>query len=229
MSRPSTTSPRAFKSNGTESRRLDRIESDNKDPRWAKLFLEGVARSVARLPRESLTELRIRDGMNWTPAVAKRVRQFVAHREAREYSMSLLAKSTQNGATLAQRLDRKGYDADLVAKTIAELKSDGWLNDDTHATIRASSVSRSRRGLSVDSLSQLLESEGIDQVRASREGRRVAGTPQAKHLAIAMAREALANRGKKHPLTVAGALLHRGMDADTIRSALRQEGIDFDE
>ena len=119
MSRPSTTTSRP---RAPASRKVERIESDSKDPRWAKIFVDGVTRAVVRLPRESLTELRIRDGMAWTAAVSKRVAQFTTRREAREYSMGMLARSSQNATTISRRLERRGFDSVVINETIALLK-----------------------------------------------------------------------------------------------------------
>ncbi len=224
MSRPSATTSRK-----ASARKVERIDSDSKDPRWAKIFLKGVTRAVARLPRESLTELRIRDGMSWTSAVAKRVAQFTTRREAREYSMGLLARSTQNGTTIARRLERRGFDSAVVDETIAQLTADGWLNDDTHAAVRADSVSRSRPGASEDFLSQSLEWEGVDSARAQREARRVASNPDSRKKALAIARKAICERGRRSALAVAATLLRKGIESAIIEDALRKEGIDFDE
>lgn len=208
---------------------IDRIESDAKDPRWAKVFLAGATRAAARLPRESLTELRIKEGGAWTEALAKRVHAFVIHRDAREYAMGLLARSTQNAATITVRMNRKGFESSVVAKTITDLKADGWLNDDTHAALRAESLTRQRRGLSQESLEGMLEGEGVDAPRASRESKRVAGSAQAKRAAFEIARKAIAQRGKKNAYTVATALARRGMDTDIVTAALRSEGFDVEE
>ena len=226
MSRPSATTSRT---RVPASRKVDRIESDSKDPRWAKIFVDGVTRAVARLPRESLTELRIRDGMSWTAAVAKRVAQFNIRREAREYSMGMLARSSQNATTISRRLERRGFDSVVINETIALLKADGWLNDDTHAVIRADSVSRSRPGLSEDFLSQSLEWEGVDSARAQREARRVAGNLDSRKQALALARKAIRERGRRTALAVAATLLRKGIESTIIEDALRKEGIEFDE
>ncbi|MSR69785.1 MAG: hypothetical protein EXS17_05515, partial [Phycisphaerales bacterium] len=195
---------------------IDRIESDAKDPRWAKVFLEGVTRAIARLPRESLTELRITEGASWTATLAKRVNLFVIHRAAREFAMGLLARSTQNATTITARMTRKGFESSVVAKTIVDLKADGWLNDDTHAALRAESLTRQRRGLSQESVAGLLEAEGVDAPRASRESKRVAGSAQANRAALAIARTAIAKRRKKSVFAVAAALARRGMDTEII-------------
>lgn len=226
MSRPSTTTSRP---RVPASRKVDRIESDSKDPRWAKIFVDGVTRAVARLPRESLTELRIRDGMSWTSSVAKRVSQFITRREAREYSMGMLARSSQNATTISRRLERRGFDSVVINETIALLKSDGWLNDDTHAVVRADSVGRSSPGLSEDFLAQSLEWEGIDSARAQRESRRVAGNPDSRKQALELARKAIRQRGRRSALAVAATLLRKGIESAIIADALRKEGIEFDE
>ena len=224
MSRPSATTSRKV-----SNRKVDRVESDSKDPRWAKIFVNGVTRAVARLPRESLTELRIQDGMSWTATVAKRVEQFTTRREAREYSMGMLARSTQNGTTIARRLERRGFDSSVVHETIALLKADGWLNDDTHAEVRADSVGRSRPGMSEDFLAQSLECEGVDSARAQREARRVTGNPESKKRALALARKAIRERGRRNALAIAASLLRKGIESAIIEDALRKEGFEFDE
>ncbi|MSQ91307.1 MAG: hypothetical protein EXS01_07960, partial [Phycisphaerales bacterium] len=211
------------------TQKIDRIESDPKDPRWAKIFLTKTPRSVARIPRESLTELRLREGAAWTAPLAKRVAQFVAIREARAYAMGLLAKATQNGTTISQRMERRGFDARTVLSTVRDLKADGWLNDDTHAALRAESLTRQRRGLSQESVAGLLEAEGVDAPRASRESKRVAGSAQANRAALAIARTAIAKRRKKSVFAVAAALARRGMDTEIITAALRSEGFDVEE
>ena len=208
---------------------IDRLESDGKDPRWAKVFLEGSTRAVARLPRESLTELRVREGAAWTAALARRVREFVTHRDAREFAMGVLARSSHNAATISARLTRKGFDDAVVSRTVSELKTDGWLNDDVHAAIRAESVTRQRRGLSQESLEILLEAEGIDAPRAARESRRVAGSAHAMREALALARRAIAKRGKRTAYAVATNLARRGMDTEVVSQALRAEGWDLEE
>lgn len=224
MSRPNATPSRS-----ASTRKVERIDSDAKDPRWAKIFVKGVTRAIARLPRESLTELRIRDGMSWTATVSKRVARFTTRREAREYSMGMLAQRTQNGTTIAQRLERRGFETAVIDETIAQLKEDGWLNDDTHAVVRADSVSRSRPGTSEEFVSQSLELEGVDSARAQREARRVAGSADSQRQALALARKAIRERGRKSALAVAATLLRRGIDGVIIQDALRREGIDFDE
>ncbi len=222
MSRPSAPPRRR-----SSVRSLERIQTDTKDPRWVKLFVEGSTRAAARIPRESLTELRITDGMRWTAAVDARVKSYGARREAREFSMGALAKRTHNSTTLADRLTRRGFDRAIVDATVLEMKADGWLDDDAHAESRAHAVHRQKRGLSVENLAHVLEFEGVDQTRAAREGRRVAGSVGARREALALARATIAKRGKKSALAVAGALERRGMDPFVIEEALRLEGIDF--
>lgn len=194
-----------------------------------KIFLDRTTRAAARLPRESLTELRIKEGASWTPTLAKRVSAFVIHRDAREFAMGLLARSSQNAATMTLRMTRKGFESSVIAKTLSELKADGWLNDDTHAAVRAESLTRQRRGLSQESLEGMLEAEGVDAPRASRESKRVAGSAQAKRAAFEMARTAISQRGKKSAYAVASQLARRGMDSDIVTAALRSEGFDVEE
>lgn len=228
MSRPGDT---AMKSNAKvpAARVVERIETDAKDPRWAKIFLAGTARSIAKLPRESLTELRIRDGMKWTATVAKRVSQFVTSRQAREYSMGLLARASQNATTITQRLERRGFAPAIIAATVAQLVADRWIDDDAHAAVRAESISRTRPGASSTFIAAALHWEGVDENRAQREGQRIGDSAQSQRQALVVARKAIRERGRKNPMAIANTLLRRGIDAAIIESALQHEGIDFNE
>jgi|GEM_PF-719970 len=228
MSRPAATALKSI-ARSPAARVVERIESDAKDPRWAKIFLKGSARSVARLPRESLTELRIRDDMKWTTTVAKRVRQFVTSREAREYSMGLLARASQNATTIARRLERRGFEPAVIVATVAQLVADRWIDDDAHAAVRAESIGRTRPGASAKFIAKALHWEGVDENRAQREGQRIGGSAQSQRQALVVARKAIHERGRKNPMAIANALLRRGIDGAIIEDALRQEGFSFDE
>ncbi|MSR27952.1 MAG: hypothetical protein EXS03_00015 [Phycisphaerales bacterium] len=211
------------------ARRIARLVTDERDPRWVKVILEGSKRAVARLPRESLTELRIDEGRAWTAAVQKRVGGFVAHRQAREAALGLLAKSSHNTATMVRKLETLGFERSVVERTAAELSLDGWLDDDTHAETRARSLNRRRPGLSEEAAAGLLEADGIDARRASREARRIANDTVSRRSALEMAKRTILRRGTRSALSIAGSLARRGIDQEIIRDALAANGVTIDE
>ncbi len=209
--------------------RIQSLDSDPRDPRVVRVVLAGQTRAVAQLPRESLTELRLAEGLAWTAAVARRVAAFTAHRKTRELSLKCLAQRSHNATTLGAALSRRGVDEGVVARVLAELVKDGWLNDERHAESRALSLGRRHPGISADAAAALLESDGVDAPRAWTHAKRIARDEALCAVALARAVTALRGRGSRHPLAVAASLARRGIDRTIIERALRQEGIDAEE
>ena len=207
---------------------VEALPPDSKDPRWVRVLVTDAARAVARLPREALTEMRLDVGTAWTPATAKRVQDFVAHRQAREAALGLLAKSAQSAASIKQRLTARKFNAAIVAKVTEELTEDGWLNDDRHAEDRAGSLAAKRPGLSEDAAAGLLEAQGVDRTRALRHGLRVSADSESRSSGLDLARRAIRARGKKSAYAVATMLARRGVDEAIIMDALAKEGFDVE-
>ena len=191
-----------------------------------RVRLAGSAKAVARLPRESLTELRLAEGAAWTPALAKRVHEFVSHVDAREAALKCLAQRSHNAATLGPELARKGIAEEVASRVLAELTRDGWLNDERHAEERARTLGARHPGLDEEAATAALEGAGLDSTRARRHAQRLARDENLRGAALASVVKALRARGRRSPLAIAGAFARRGVDQTIIEEALRQEGFD---
>jgi len=67
--------------------------------------------------------------MEWNSRLQLTLAQEDAFFCAREAAYSLLAASAKSEAQITTALERKGFDADTVAKTVALLRTQGYLND----------------------------------------------------------------------------------------------------
>jgi len=208
---------------------VDRIESDPKDPRLARIMLEGTTRSVATVGRELLSTLGIREGIAWTAQLEERVRAVQAERDARSHALSMLARSSQSAESIRRALLRRGVLAEIVESTVKSLVADRWIDEESHAALRADRLSAARPGASEAHLSEALEHEGIIEPLAVREARRVAGGADSAARALSLARAAIKRRGRRTVVAVAQSLIRKGFDASIIKDAMRREGFDCDE
>lgn len=208
--------------------RIERIESDPRDPRIARILVEGAARPVATVGREVLLELSVREGSRWTAALAARVAAAKAQRQARTLALAMLARSSQNAHSLRRGLMRRKVEASVAEQAIATLRADRWIDEEAHAALRADRIAASRPGAGREHIAALLAQEGIPEALASREAQRVAGGTTAATEALRAARAAIQRRGRRSALSVAQSLVRKGFDTSIIAAAMRREGFECD-
>lgn len=207
---------------------IERIETDPKDPRLARIKIAGTSRCVATVGRETLTGLGIREGIRWTSQLQTRVRSAQAERDARSHALAMLARASQSAESIRRALLRRSIPSDIVERTVASLVADRWIDEEAHASLRADRLSASQPGACETHLMQALGNEGIVESLAVREARRVAGSAESAARALSLARSALQRRGRRTALAVAQSLARKGFDPTIIADAMRREGFDCD-
>jgi SOS response regulatory protein OraA/RecX len=207
---------------------IDRIESDPRDPRLARIFLVGAKRVETTVGREVLAALGIREGSRWTTQLQSRVRNAQVEREARSHALAMLARASQSAESIRRALLRRRIAGDIVERTVESLVADRWIDEEAHAALRADRLSVSRPGACEAHLSEALTQEGICEQLAQREAHRIAGSAESAAHALSIARTALQRRGRRTALAVAQSLLRRGLDPSIIADAMRREGFDCD-
>jgi len=207
---------------------IDRIESDPKDPRFARLFLAGAKRPEITVGREVLAALGIREGSRWTIQVQSRVRTAQAERDARSHALAMLARASQSAESIRRALLRRRIAEDIVERTVKSLVADRWIDEEAHAALRADRLAASRPGACEAYVNEALTQEGICEGFAQREAHRVAGSAESSARALSIARTALQRRGRRTALAVAQSLLRKGLDPSIIADAMRREGFDCD-
>lgn len=207
---------------------IERIETDPKDPRLARIMVAGAPRSVAIVGRETLTALGVREGIRWTVQLEARVRSVQAEREARSCALAMLARASQSAESIRRALLRRRVTAEVVERTVASLVADRWIDEEAHAALRADRLSAARPGACETHLMEALGNEGIPESLALREARRVAGSADSAARALSLARTALQRRGRRTAMAVAQSLVRKGFDPSIIADAMRREGFDCD-
>jgi len=207
---------------------IERIETDPKDPRLARIMVGGATRSVATVGRETLSALGVREGIRWTAQLETRVRNAQAERDARSHALAMLARASQSAESIRRGLLRRRVAQDIVERTVESLVADRWIDEEAHAALRADRLSTSRPGACEAHLTEALGNEGITEPLALREARRVAGSAESAARALLLARTALQRRGRRTAVAVAQSLARKGFDPSIIADAMRREGHDCD-
>ncbi|MBM4008041.1 MAG: hypothetical protein FJ285_00405 [Planctomycetes bacterium] len=218
----------ARRTNRQKASMIERIATDPKDPRLARILVAGGKRAVAIVGRETLAALGVREGIRWTAQLETRVHRAQQEREARSYALAMLARASQSAESIRRALVRRRFAQDIVERTVASLVADRWIDEEAHAALRADRLAASRPGACETYLTEALGSEGITESLALREARRVAGSAESAARALSLARSALQRRGRRTPLAVAQSLARKGFDPSIIVNAMRREGFDCD-
>jgi SOS response regulatory protein OraA/RecX len=190
---------------------IARITPDRSAPIWAHVIVG--RRRVAKVPAARVEGLGIRVGAVWTPALKESAVLATETLRAKLRAIALLKVRDRASAELASRLARAGFSKPAAAAAIAELKSEGLLNDQKLAA-HAAEVAASK-GLSSAAVKQRLAKLGLaaatlpgdDLARATQEARNRAATLPESLSVPASYRRVLA------------ALARLGYDEDVAREA----------
>jgi len=200
-----------------------------RDPNLRSLFIDGKRAAVVR--GADVETLGLREGEAWTDEMATRLIALAALDAARRAALRLLAFRARSRADLRDRLIEKEHDAAIVDEVLHELESHCWIDDAALARDLIEEITRNapagRPLLEKKLRAHKLNDETI--VAAIENHERDAGDePPGDEAddALAFARTSLTKLGSLDAETaarrVAGALMRRGFDEQTVRDAILQ-------
>ncbi|HRP63371.1 MAG TPA: regulatory protein RecX [Phycisphaerales bacterium] len=195
------------------------------DPNMRRIKVNG--RIAAKLSASDVESLGLAVGKGWNARLAKQVKELVELGGARWDAMNMLGRRQLSSGELRERLMRREYSAAIVARVLASLKADGWIDDTEFARAIARSLCERKPAaerLIVAKLAKRLipEDAALRAARETLEGHEA--VDEAKKLIAARARTMKGLNAATQTRRLAGALARRGYDEETIRVALHQSG-----
>lgn len=181
-----------------------------------------------RVDAEELTRLGLEPGFVLAAPVLARLEQRDAHRRARETALRLLGGRPRSTAELRARLRRAGVALELAASVIADLASEGYLDDLEFArawvrsrlAVRPCGTLRLRSELREKGVAVSLIEQAIREVYGEEEAA-VAEERRARDLAERRLRAYARLAWDVRVRRLAGLLRRRGFAAPTIARVLR--------
>lgn len=182
-------------------------------------------RRVASLRRASVEAIGLKAGLPWNSAVAAATKSAISAERAHRDAMMLLSRRPYSKVELAARLAKRGHDADVVARIVAEAERDGWLDERAYARdIVRGAISRKPAGRKL--IEQKLRKRGVAFDAAQAAVREAAKHQDDRQSAYELGRRRLATMGCAAPHTalrrVAGLLARRGFEEDAVEAALER-------
>lgn len=107
--------------------KITEISPQKKQKNRCNIYADG--QFVLGITEHTAAQYGLHTGMEWNSRLQLTLAQEDAFFCAREAAYSLLAASAKSEAQITTALERKGFDADTVAKTVALLRTQGYLND----------------------------------------------------------------------------------------------------
>ncbi len=199
------------------------IKPTAQDP--ARYTIRAGGKVVATLAESSVKRLGLSVGAAWTDALAAEVREAAARDKALRDAMRSVGRRAQSRGMLAERLQRRGYDADDVGRVLDQLEARGLIDDEAFGrlVVRAELHRKAagERLLRHKLMQKKVPRELIDGVLAEE----LAGRDAVAE-ARALAERRLATRALQRLDAPArqrrawSLLARRGFDVETIKAAL---------
>jgi SOS response regulatory protein OraA/RecX len=196
--------------------RIEALRTAARDPGRVALIVQGER--VGELRRETAEALGAREGAAWTAALERRVREAMQTEACRADALRRLGRRDMTRAMLTERLAAR-WPAALAERIVAELTTEGWINDRGYAQRRAESL-QVRAPLAPEAMQARLEGEGVPASLARSTAR---AATAATDLDAEVRR--LQSRGRG-AAAIARALGRGGFDSDTILAALHRAGLE---
>ena len=133
----------------------------------------------------------------------------------RERALRHLARREHARSQLAAKLAREGFEATLVASTLDELESDGWLDESRFIESRLDEWLR-RPAHGRTWLLGRLEKDGVDRAEAEAALSDLY-PPEAERAAARRVACSLATAPRATPRRIAAGLARRGFDEEIVR------------
>jgi regulatory protein len=201
--------------------KITAIEPQERHRGRVNVFVDG--RFALGLFEEVAAVLGLRVGQEVTPDRLAEMAAAETRRRAREDAYRLLSFRSRAEREIADRLRRKGYDETVVAETVENLRTSGFLNDETFATdwVEARGRTRGNRAIAHE-----LRQKGVDAETAARalSESRDEETERASARAAAIKKVGLrpVDRSREARARLAAFLQRRGFGWDTIRPVLNE-------
>ena len=199
--------------------RITALEPQQKREGRVNVFIDG--KFALGLFEDVVLTLGLRLGQQITPERLGEIGQAETLRKAVEDAYSLLSFRARAEKELADRLQRKGYEANVVAQVLLKLRAAGYLNDESFAR---SWVAQRGNTLGRRALSHELRLKGVDndtvvQTLADAKSDEAEGET-ARRVAIRKVGEDPSDKSREARAKLAAFLQRRGFGWDTIRPIL---------
>lgn len=211
--------PRSPKLRGTGENRITALEAQQKREGRVSVFIDG--KFAIGLFDDVVLNLGLRIGQQITPERLEEIAQAETLRKAIEDAYNLLSFRSRAEKELADRLQRKGYEEDVIAQVVEKLRAAGYLNDEVFAQswVEGRGKTRGRRALGYELRQKGVASETISQALAEAKSDE-AEQDAARLAAVRKVGERPSDRSREARAKLAAFLQRRGFGWDTIRPIL---------
>lgn len=201
--------------------RITALEAQQKREGRVSVFIDG--KFAIGLFDDVVLTLGLRIGQQITPERLEEIARAETLRKAIEDAYNLLSYRSRAEKELADRLQRKGYEEDVIAQVLEKLRSAGYLNDEAFARswVEGRGKTRGRRALTHELRQKGVDSETVSRTLADaksddgeQESARLAAVRKVGEHPLDGSREARAK--------LAAFLQRRGFGWDTIRPVLAE-------
>ncbi len=179
-----------------------------------------------------VAQFRLREGLELSAEQVAQIAAGELRQEVFDKAMALLGRRLHARAELKRKLMRLEYGEAVIDGVLDDLTQLGYLDDARFATVKASSAAKNRHHGKNRARVDLLKS-GVDRETARRALEDVYDAHDSLAVARQLAQKQAPRLRRLHPLTarrrLAGMLLRRGFEYDTVRPVIDEVLGDHDE
>ncbi len=204
---------------GRGENRITALEAQQKREGRVNVFIDG--KFALGLFDDVVLTLGLRIGQQITPERLEEIAQAETLRKAIEDAYNLLSFRSRAEKEMSDRLQRKGYEEDVIAQVIEKLRAAGYLNDEEFARswVAGRGKTLGRRALSHELRQKGVDGETVAQTLAEAKPEE-AEQESARMVAVRKVGERPTDRSREARAKLAAFLQRRGFGWDTIRPIL---------
>jgi regulatory protein len=204
-----------------DTSRITAIEPQEKREGRLNIYVDGEF--AIGVYEDVAVALGLRIGQAITAERLEEVARAETRSRAREDAYRLLSYRSRSEKEISDRLQRRGYEPDVIAETVERLRASGFLDDDQFALrwVESRGKTRGRAALAFE-----LRQKGVDGETAARalsEAQPVETERDAARLAaVKKVGERPADRSREARARLAAYLMRRGFKWDSVRPVLAE-------
>lgn len=202
---------------------ITRILIPRRSPNRRQIHLDGQPAFTCNVT--VVARFRLREGMDLTPEQVQSIEQGEVRQECLDHGLGILQRRLHSRAELHRKLTAKGYPAAMIDDVLDQLTGMAYIDDARFAQVRAQSAAQHRhhgpRRAMLD-----LRKTGISATVAEQAIQSVYEQQDTVSIALQLVQKQSARLKKLDPAVarrrLAGLLMRRGFDFDTIQAVSRK-------